>query len=184
MSWLQSKQALVDLLQRVCDATAAWIVDTAASGGALLPVSTNDSDASTDCNSSTITAPVLLCPFKHTSAPRLNSHHNSFYEILSMTCEFQSWVKRWNSRLESFFQWFPFPYEPFLAAPVQTLTDPPPAPLVLDTKQAICASSAETILLPPKPPSRVIVKEDGNNATGTSPGTHNPASTNCCLPTE
>lgn len=182
VSWLQSKQALVDLLQCVCDATADWIVDTAESAGALLPVSTNNSEANPNCSSSTIILAALLSPFKHTSAPRLNSHHSSFYEILSMICGFQSWVKRWNNRLESFFQWFPFPKEPLLAAPETTLTEPPPAPLVLDTEQAICASSSETILLPPEPPlSREMVMEGGGDTTGASPGA---ASVNCNVTTD
>lgn len=134
--WLYSKQALLNLLQRVCFATYEWLARTAAvcSGETLEPAAL----------SYTSNASLPLTAFQKIKPPVLDMSRRSHYEIKSMLREYENWIYMWNVQLGRYFAWFPFPYEP------EPISPPPPPP-----------PDATTVKVPTAPAPASVESEDG-----------------------
>ena len=103
IDWLYSKETLLCMLQRVCNATERWIVNTTRNTGYIncdIP-SNRTSEGS---------AEYPLTAFRNVRRPRLRGlgyeKRTALYELLS---QYDDWIWEWNEQLRSLFEWFPFP---------------------------------------------------------------------------
>ena len=115
--WLRSKEAFLELLQRVCEATDNWLIQ-AADCTNNMPSSSSETSSSTDssCSSSggnssrPMTVVPLLSCFRNSSLPNLDKSGDADYTMQDLIHSYrENWVARWNGCLRHFSEWFPFP---------------------------------------------------------------------------
>lgn len=103
-SFLQSKQALMEILQSSCDQTAHWLHDMErqARGNCQEGVEGLNADKK-PAESDPLT---ILTPFLRNPAPDVSGLD---VQLKSLINEYRDRVEEWNSSAEMLFQWFPFP---------------------------------------------------------------------------
>ena len=99
IDWLHSKQALLNLMQRVCTATDKWLATAAAecANQTIEPHNTSFARG----------ASLPLTSFKKIAPPTLHMPCRGHYEIRSMLREYDRWLDMWNVQLCRWFEWFP-----------------------------------------------------------------------------
>lgn len=105
--WLQSRADLLEVVQRACDQTEAWLhraVDTSHAQETTLPIPMS---MSLFTPSVEVTLPALIQMYKHNPRPDTTTQCSA--TVRTMVREYELWVLEWNKQLQGFVSWFPFP---------------------------------------------------------------------------
>ena len=96
IDWMISQQALLRMLQKVCNATERWIVDTVrtcyTSTNATYSINEND-DSFLDAH----TVEFPLASFRFVGKPENN------YQLRELLFQYEQWIETWNEQLSSLF---------------------------------------------------------------------------------
>ena len=140
IDWMISQQALLRMLQKVCNATERWIVDTVrtcyTSTHATYSINKND-DSFLDLH----TVEFPLTSFRFVGKPENN------YQLRELLVQYEQWIDTWNEQLSSLFTWFPFPNE---TVPVSLVLAPPVPTSALALEPDPIQSEISTTSLPGK----------------------------------
>ncbi len=106
-SFLQSKQAFVEVLQSSCDQTAHWLHDMERQARGHRPERVERQNVDEKpADFDTPTTPTIVIPFLRIPPPDLFGLNVQF---ISLVNEYGDRVEEWNNSAEVLFQWFPFP---------------------------------------------------------------------------
>lgn len=120
--WLQSRDALVELMRKVVDSTDEWILQ-------------NCTSSCTDSHSTTSTTSSDMRVHDDSLLETCVSQGQYTNTTKGLWYQYDMWLCRWNRQLQQFIAWFPFPSKP---ARKERVIAPTPRPKAVSANKHVC----------------------------------------------